>query len=192
MAAYNEQQLEQLWIEAGGKAALAPLMAAIAIAESGGNPNAHNTSGAAGLWQILGQPFPGNVYNPLTNAKMAVAKYNSQGLGAWATYTSGAYKQYLPPATTVNNSTGIGPLDDVANAIGAPFNAAGAVVGDAIGTTGQLIGLITSLQFWIRVGECIAGLILLVLGLRSLAGNDDNPIRAIGGAARRAGEVALA
>jgi multidrug efflux pump subunit AcrA (membrane-fusion protein) len=36
------------------------------------------------LWQILGQPFRGNVFDPLTNARMAVWKYNHQGLGAWA------------------------------------------------------------------------------------------------------------
>ena len=88
-------QLEGLWDQAGGNPSMAALMAAIAEAESGGNPTAHNPSGASGLWQILGVPFPGNVYDPLTNARMAVAKYLSQGLGAWTTYTSGAYKQYL-------------------------------------------------------------------------------------------------
>jgi transglycosylase-like protein with SLT domain len=86
--------LEALWREAGGPAGVAHLMAAIAMAESGGNPNAYNPSGASGLWQILGLPFPGNPFNPLTNARMAVSKYFSQGLGAWVTYTSGAYRAY--------------------------------------------------------------------------------------------------
>jgi hypothetical protein len=35
------------------------------------------------------------VYDPLTNARMAVAKYRSQGFGAWEAYTNGAYRQYL-------------------------------------------------------------------------------------------------
>lgn len=87
--------LEGLWDQAGGTRSLAPLMAAIAEAESGGNPLAHNPSGASGLWQILGAPFPGNVYDPLTNARMAVWKYAHQGLGAWTTYTSGAYRAFL-------------------------------------------------------------------------------------------------
>jgi hypothetical protein len=88
-------QLESLWDQAGGPPNMAALMAAIAEAESTGAVDAHNPSGASGLWQILGLPFPGNVFDPLTNAKMAVSKWRSQGLGAWATYTSGAYKQFL-------------------------------------------------------------------------------------------------
>jgi hypothetical protein len=75
-------------------------MAAIAMAESGGNVAAQNPSGAAGLWQILPSAHP--QYNvqrllsdPMYNAQAAVAVEKSQGLGAWTTYTSGAYKQYL-------------------------------------------------------------------------------------------------
>jgi Lysozyme like domain len=86
--------LEHLWVQAGGPAGVAHLMAAIAMAESGGDPAAHNASGASGLWQILGLPFPGNPFNPLENARMAVSKYRSQGLGAWETYTSGAYRGF--------------------------------------------------------------------------------------------------
>lgn len=93
--AYGRSQLEVLWRQAGGPANMAHVMAAIALAESDGNPQARNASGASGLWQILGLPFPGNVFSPLTNARMAVAKYKSQGLGAWVTYTSGAYRRFM-------------------------------------------------------------------------------------------------
>lgn len=98
MTTYSYSQLEGLWEQAGGSAALAPVMAAIAMAESSGNSNAYNPSGATGLWQIKGAVNPAdqsNLTNPQVNAKEAVLKYNSQGLGAWVTYTSGAYKQYL-------------------------------------------------------------------------------------------------
>jgi cell wall-associated NlpC family hydrolase len=95
----KENQLGQLWIAAGGPPNMAHLMAAIAMAESGGRAMAHNPSGAAGLWQILGLPFPGNPYNEFTNARMAVAKWRSQGLGAWSTYTDGAYRQFLANGT---------------------------------------------------------------------------------------------
>lgn len=104
MAKLSYSQLEGLWIKAGGDKSLAPLMAAIALAESGGNPNADNTrdnggkQSSYGLWQIStgthSPPSP-NWADPLTNAKLAVGKYKSQGLGAWGTYTSGAYKQHL-------------------------------------------------------------------------------------------------
>jgi hypothetical protein len=103
MTTYTYAQLEGLWEQAGGSSALAPVMAAIALAESGGNSNAYNASGATGLWQILGAvnaSDQSSLTNPAVNAKEAVLKYNSQGLGAWATYTSGAYKQYLQSGTT--------------------------------------------------------------------------------------------
>jgi hypothetical protein len=95
----KENQLGQLWIAAGGPPGMAHLMAAIAMAESGGRAMAHNPSGAAGLWQILGLPFPGNPYNELTNARMAVAKWRSQGLGAWEAYTNGSYRRFYGAGT---------------------------------------------------------------------------------------------
>src|SRR3954470_25000509 len=96
----SKQQLVALWLQAGGPPGVADLMARIALAESGGIPSRNNADRpgdggrtiAAGLWQILGLPFPGNVYDPLTNAKMAVAKYRSQGLGAWEVYTKGTVR----------------------------------------------------------------------------------------------------
>lgn len=111
MTVYTYAELEGLWISAGGNRALAPVMAAIAEAESGGNSDAWNprdTNGlpSGGLWQI--NPAPANWADPAANARDAVAKYKSQGLGAWGTYTSGAYKGYLSnkttPATNVQGS----------------------------------------------------------------------------------------
>lgn len=106
-------QMEQLWIQAGGPKSLAPLMAAIGMAESGGQAGVNNvcdnsgTQTSWGIWQISdgthGWSYPGNPNDPLDNAKMAVEKYHSQGLGAWGTYTSGAFRQFLqgnvPPST---------------------------------------------------------------------------------------------
>jgi hypothetical protein len=99
---YSFGQLKTLWVLAGCAASLAPTMAAIALAESGGLASAHNPSGASGLWQIEipvnAGYVPGgaaNVYNPLANARGAVAIERAQGLGAWVTYSSGAYRQYL-------------------------------------------------------------------------------------------------
>jgi hypothetical protein len=110
---YTYSQLEELWINAGGSSALAPVMAAIAEAESSGVSDAYNSSGASGLWQILGAVNPADqdqLFNPIVNAREAVLKYQSQGLGAWVTYTSGAYKQFLQsgtaPATGATGGTG--------------------------------------------------------------------------------------
>lgn len=109
MTTYTYSQLEGLWEQAGGSTALAPVMAAIAMAESGGNSDAYNASGATGLWQILGAvnaSDQGSLTNPQTNAKEAVLKYKTQGLGAWTTYTSGAYKQFLQSGTAATNTSG--------------------------------------------------------------------------------------
>jgi hypothetical protein len=92
---FSKPELERLWDRAGGNPGQAHLMAAIALAESKGYSGASNTAGAHGLWQIKGNPFPGNEFDPLTNARMAVSKLKSQGLGAWEVYTNGSYRQYL-------------------------------------------------------------------------------------------------
>src|SRR5216684_1349787 len=94
-------QLEGAWIGAGGPARLAPVMAAIALAESGGNAKAYNptdnngTQSSYGLWQIstgTHAPPAANWADPAENARLAVGKWKSQGLGAWGTYASGAWK----------------------------------------------------------------------------------------------------
>ena len=103
--AYSFSQLEQYWIAAGGPPAVAPTMASIAMAESGGNPNAYNptdnngTQSSWGLWQISNGTHASvspTWNDPLTNAQLAVQKFKTQGLSAWGTYTSGAYLNYLP------------------------------------------------------------------------------------------------
>ena len=108
----NQNTLAELWIQAGGSPKLANIMAAIAMAESSGNPQAvdHDSNGSTdyGLWQInsVHDYDPNKLLNsPLYNAQAAVAVYNSQGLGAWTTYTNGAYKQFLPVSSkaTVQN-----------------------------------------------------------------------------------------
>lgn len=90
-------------------------MAAIAMAESGGNPSAHNPippDNSYGLWQInmLGSLGPArrkefglasnsDLFNPAVNARVAAKITKTQGLSAWSTYTNGAYKRYLGSAT---------------------------------------------------------------------------------------------
>lgn len=113
---YSFSELEGLWLNNGGPGGtpLAATMAAIALAESGGcttalNPtDNHGTQTSWGLWQIStgNHASPGANWNTGNgNARLAVAKYHTQGLGAWGTYTSGAYKQFLngnAPDTAVN------------------------------------------------------------------------------------------
>src|SRR5262252_250259 len=107
--------LERLWESAGGPASAAHIAAAIALAESGGNPRARNPSGASGLFQILGQVFPGNIFNPFINARNAVRKYfQAGGFSPWVTYLTGAYRQFM------DNGGWMLPGGAYANATGRP------------------------------------------------------------------------
>ncbi len=110
MAKLTYAQLEGAWIQAGGPRALAPVAAAIAEAESRGDPNATNpddnngTQTSWGLWQISNgthsAPSP-NWADPLTNARLAVAKWKAaKNFSPWGTFNSGAYKGFLSPGTT--------------------------------------------------------------------------------------------
>lgn len=82
---WSVAQIARLWDSVGGPPAIDTLMGRIAYyGESGGDPNAYNPSGASGLWQILGQLVPGDIFKPRINALNAVAKWKLQGLIAWA------------------------------------------------------------------------------------------------------------
>jgi lysozyme-like protein len=98
---FASKALAALWKRAGGPADLADTMAAIAIAESNGNPLAvhHDSDGTVdrGLWQINSDHgYPAALsFEPFHNAQQAVAVWRSSGLTAWSTYNSGAYLQYM-------------------------------------------------------------------------------------------------
>ena len=85
---YDLTQLENLWIQAGGNPAVAPVMAAIAIQQSGGDPNALNpvdSNGlpSVGLWQENGQQYMAVRGNALEQARIAVQMYNTRGFEPW-------------------------------------------------------------------------------------------------------------
>jgi hypothetical protein len=116
---FNSQEMSDLWRSKGGGASIADTMGVIGLVESGGNPRALNPSGAAGLWQILGQLVPGNLFNPGVNALNAIAKYKSQGLSAWDASKSKWSKLIgkvvgpdLNPLDLINKLPGIGDLPD--------------------------------------------------------------------------------
>lgn len=122
--------LAQLWIDAGGSPALANTMAAIALAESGGQVGAQgskNSNGTYdyGLWQINSSHSQFNkqqlLSDPLYNAQAAVAVFKSQGLTAWSTYNNGAYRNFLAGAANANY-TGAGPTYGGTRPGGGPAN----------------------------------------------------------------------
>jgi LysM repeat protein len=89
---YGCSALEQLWDSAGGNPSDAVMAAEIAMAESGGNPNAISPTNDYGLWQINGSNGSLATLDPFANAKSAIIlSGNGTNWGPWTTYTSGAY-----------------------------------------------------------------------------------------------------
>lgn len=84
------------------------LAAAIAMAESGGNPNAVGDLAlgrSIGLWQINLAAHPQYNENDLldaTNNAMAALAVSANGTNwrPWSTYNSGAYEQFYSPSTS--------------------------------------------------------------------------------------------
>jgi len=105
LGTYNHAQLEQLWTGNGGDPSTANVAAAVAMAESGGRAGvtSSNPDGGVnvGLWQLdtrgKGAGYTvAQLQNPQTNARLAVmGSANGTDWSAWATYGSGAYRQYL-------------------------------------------------------------------------------------------------
>ncbi|RZS38914.1 transglycosylase-like protein with SLT domain [Herbihabitans rhizosphaerae] len=115
MSTLSAQEIAQYAYDAGFRGRGLTTAVAVAFAESGGNPRAHNSTppdNSYGLWQInmLGDLGPARrdefnlksnrqLFNPARNAK-AANKISSDGTNwqPWTTYTSGAYKQFLGKA----------------------------------------------------------------------------------------------
>jgi hypothetical protein len=191
MTTLSFKQLEALWINAGGARALAPLMAAIAMGESSGDPNSVNSIGCTGLWQInvpvhedLVAKY-GDMKNPENNAKAAVSIYHSQGLGAWEAYTNGSYKKYLPKAKSAFDQLG-DDLSGILNSLtGNPAEGASQL---ASGLSGMSLSLPSSItdafdaaekvvkgmlwiinpSHWARIIAGVMGFLLLGAGLIAL------------------------
>jgi hypothetical protein len=110
--------------KAGYPEHLIPTKVAIAMAESSGNPFAHNPNAntgdnSYGLFQInmLGGMGPerrkqfgissnDQLFNPELNAKAAKQIFDSQGLNAWSVYKSGKYKDFMVEAEKAAKASG--------------------------------------------------------------------------------------
>lgn len=111
MAALTPQQIAQVAYNAGFRGADLVKAVAIAIAESGGNPQAYNPetaagtragSGSRGLWQIYGTAHPQYnnpaVFDPQVNADAAYQVYRQAGnrFTPWTTWTKGIASRIIP------------------------------------------------------------------------------------------------
>jgi hypothetical protein len=178
--AYSFSQLVTIWTEAAAGTkyatkAWAELMAAIAMAESSGNADAVNatdnggTQSSFGLWQVstgTHTPPAPNWADPTVNAHLAIGKLNSQGLGAWGTYTSGAYRKFLSGISastlpqTAGTPTGTMQAETAGLDFANPLSVAGSLtsaaksLGDVVSLASTLLNDIEWLfvpSHWVRI-----------------------------------------
>jgi Lysozyme like domain len=179
VSGYSFQQLEQAWEQAGGPAASAVTAAAIAEAESGGNPrpgelNSTPPDYSVGPWQIN---YYGNLYssrtaafgppsllesNLLDDARAAVSiSGGGKDFSPWTEYTNGGYRSYLTGASQGSAGVSGGGLQTSVGSNGSTaqdVSLTGALGADVSGSIRELL---------LRLGELAGGIILIWLGLRS-------------------------
>ena len=158
----------------------AKMAAAIAMVESGGDPNAHNSTppdDSYGLWQInmLGALGPerrkqfgisdnSQLYNPETNAKaMAIISQNGGNFSPWSTYPAKA-------TAYMNNhliqTSGDGPDGSGENWVdkilpGSPVSTAETFAQ----AFNKVSAWVSNSSNWIRVGYVAGGAVIVVVGL---------------------------
>lgn len=192
--ALSQNEIFNLAKSAGLNESRARVAASVAMAESGGNPNAHNSKppdDSYGLWQInmIGAMGPSrrktfgisansDLYNPGVNAK-AMAKISGNGgnFSAWSTYTSGAYQKYMNTELKVDQSITDRILGNIKGSFG-DFLGKTPVVGDvvdtaegvntAVGYLGKTAVWVSNSENWIRIAYVVGGGIIAVVALASI------------------------
>lgn len=135
MAQLQAQEIASLLQQQGVAKEKIPTMTAIALAESGGRPQAFNPTGldkSYGLFQVnmygglgparmkqFGLKSEKELFDPATNVKAAKDILGSQGLGAWSVYKSGKYKDFLPQAQQAVQQLGQQPATQNAEQVAA-------------------------------------------------------------------------
>ncbi len=115
MAKLSPEQIAEFAHAAGFRGQDLTVAVAVAMAESGGDPHAHNSvppDDSYGLWQVnmLGSLGPARreqfgldanreLFDPAENARAAWSiSGHGDSFRPWSTYTNGAYKKYLDDA----------------------------------------------------------------------------------------------
>src|SRR5580765_197332 len=188
LMAYTFDQLVAYARQAGFPPDQAPTAAAVALAESSGNPDATHANGNRstdfGLWQINsvhGQLLAGqNWRDPVANARMAFSVWQGSGWRAWTTYNTGAYRRYLNgTAPGGGGGGGLAALvPGLGGALGAPAATPGGVPAAAggggfdpfAGITAALDGIGSSFQGIAGAAAAVQKLALPQTWVRIMAG----------------------
>jgi hypothetical protein len=162
------------------------IMAGIALAESSGNPKAHNPippDNSYGLWQVnmlgsmgasrrksFGILSNDQLYNPATNARAAKKIKDSQGLKAWSTYTNGAYKKHMGKKPAWSHEQSL--LEQATGGIGGAVDGAidtGTAIADGVGVAMDAGEWLSNPSNWVRILYVVGGAALLLGGFQVMA-----------------------
>jgi hypothetical protein len=179
---FSQSEVYTFALHAGMSTQKSRIAAAIAMAESGGDPNAHNTNAETGdnsygIWQInmkgklgperrseFGLKNNEALYDPKTNARvMAELSLYGHNFKPWTTYKNGKYKAYLDnPVEKTSNST----VDTIKSipGVGAATDAAQALARSSEVLAKSAVWL-SNPQNWTRVAFVVGGGVVAVAGI---------------------------
>lgn len=203
---YNYEQLRNLYLQAGGTPKYAGVMAAVALAENRkGDPKAthKNTNGSVdqGLWQInssnAGLYKGQNIFDPLVNAKAAVALAEHSGNGPknWTQFRNGEWLNYIPKsqATQIigqyNSITKNTPRDVITKPFTTIADTTTGALSDVAGTIGKDIAfglIIAGGGALILLGLALIGLDLGLSGMS--AARETRPVKLVQSARMRSAQ----
>lgn len=178
MTKLNDSEIAGFASSAGVKGNNVAIATAIAIAESQGNPNAHNAippDNSYGLWQInmLGAMGPSrrrqfgiskneDLYNPRTNAKAMYQLSNGgTNFNAWTTFTTKKYLLYMSRGNSAAGTPG-GSSNPNPNANKGPV--------PGLAGLSDLGSKLTDSNTWWKLGMNTAGFLLILIGILILSG----------------------
>jgi hypothetical protein len=189
--ALNQSEIYTLARGVGLTDSRAKVAAAVAMAESGGNPNAHNDNAATGddsygLWQInmlgamgperrrkLGLSANSELYNPQTNAKaMAMISQTGGNFSPWSVYTSGEYLKHLqnPVEDKSGDPSWLSKLGGAVSPILGVTDTASSVAG-AVEMLGKAALWVSNPTNWLRIAYVGGGLVIVGIGVYSIIGS---------------------
>jgi hypothetical protein len=189
----NYAELVQLAQDVGLTPGRAKVAAAIAMAESGGDPTKHNTKppdNSYGLWQInmlgdlgpdrrrkYGLPNNEILFDPRRNAMVMAGESDKGGnFSKWTTYTRGTYLKFMPDDSTWNRILN-GLTDSLPGARTIGEGIAGTAenvtdniadihkLGDAVSKTAAWV---SDSRNWVRVGYVLLGGTVVLIAVAQL------------------------
>lgn len=180
MATISDAQIAAAARGAGISGNNVAIAVAIALAESGGNPRAHNKTppdNSYGLWQInmLGNLGPARrkqfgltsneqLFDPATNAKaMAAISNGGKNWRPWTTYTRGTYLRFMQRGNAVSSGTSDTPVQSTP--VGVASNVS------------DFAGYLSDPAVWRKVGLYLLGFILIILGIVLIVGLKANSLK---------------